>query len=179
MYICAAERIKSIHEGTNLSPFLLLKFMLKEKVTILLEEALKENESLFLVEFSISSDNKIRVILDGDAGVTLQDCMNVSRAIEHNLDREEEDFALEVMSAGATSPMVMPRQYRKNIGRELQVRTKEADFEGMLTDVTTDTITIAWKAREPKPVGKGKITVQKEQQIAISEIKEAKVVLKF
>lgn len=153
--------------------------MLKEKVTMLLEESLKENESLFLVEFSISSDNKISVILDGDAGVTLQDCMNVSRAIEHNLDREEEDFALEVMSAGATSPMVMPRQYRKNIGRELQVRTKEADFEGMLTDVTTDTITIVWKAREPKPVGKGKITVQKEQHIAISEIKEAKVVLKF
>ena len=153
--------------------------MLKEKVTTLLEAALEENKSLFLIEFSITSDNKIKVIIDGDTGVTLQDCMNVSRAIEHNLDREEEDFALEVMSAGATSPMVMPRQYKKNIGRELQVRTKEADFEGMLTYVTTDTITIVWKAREPKPVGKGKITVQKEQQIAISEIKEAKVVLKF
>ena len=179
MYICAAERIKSIHEGTNLSPFLLLKFMLKEKVTALLEEALKENESLFLIEFSITSDNKIRIIVDGDTGVTLQDCMNVSRAIEHNLDREEEDFSLEVMSAGAASPMIMARQYKKNIGRVLQVRANEEFFEGTLTAVSEDTITIEWTAREPKPIGKGKITIQKKQNIVFSDIKEAKVVLKF
>ncbi len=179
MYICTAERIKSIHEGTNLSPFLLLEFMLKEKVTTLLEAALEENKSLFLIEFSITSDNKIKVIIDGDTGVTLQDCMNVSRAIEHNLDREEEDFSLEVMSAGATSPMIMARQYKKNIGRELQIRTKEEYFEGALTAVGEDSITIEWTAREPKPVGKGKITVQKKQSIVISDIKEAKVLLKF
>jgi ribosome maturation factor RimP len=153
--------------------------MLREKVTALLEEALKEKESLFLIDFSIGEDNKINVVLDGDTGVTLQDCMDISRAIEHNLDREEEDFALEVASAGATAPMTIPRQYRKNVGRELKVKTKDANFEGILTAVTEEFITMEWKAREPKPVGKGKITIQKTQQIAISEIKEAKVILKF
>ena len=153
--------------------------MLKEKVTALLEEALKEDQSLFLLDFSVSADNKIKVILDGDNGVTLQDCMNVSRAIEHNLDREEEDFALEVASAGAASPLKLPRQYSKNIGRKLDVKTQEEEFEGKLTEASESDITLEWKVREPKPVGKGKITVQKKQTIAISDIKEAKVVLKF
>src|SRR5690606_30312790 len=76
--------------------YFLIETMLKEKVTALLEAALKENESLFLLDFSISPDHKIKIVLDGDQGVSLQDCMNVSRAIEHNLDREEEDFSLEV-----------------------------------------------------------------------------------
>ena len=58
-------------------------------------------------------------------GLPLKDCMKVSRAIEHNLDREEEDFSLEVASAGATSPLVLPRQYTKNIGRKLKVKPEE------------------------------------------------------
>ncbi len=153
--------------------------MLREKVTELLKEALEEKQSLFLIDFSIGDDNKIKVILDGDNGVTLQDCIDVSRAIEHNLDREEEDFSLEVASAGATSPMTIARQYKKNVGRTLQVKTIETTIEGILTAVAEEYITMEWKAREPKPVGKGKITVQKKQDIAISEIKEAKVILKF
>ncbi|MGY8916571.1 MAG: ribosome assembly cofactor RimP [Flavobacteriales bacterium] len=153
--------------------------MLKEKVTELLNQALEENQSLFLIDFKMSSDNKIKVTLDGDNGVTLKDCMAVSRAIEHNLDREEHDFALEVESAGATTPLVLPRQYKKNIGRILEVRLRDSNFEGKLTAATDDSITLEWKAREPKPVGKGKVTVQKKQEIAISDIQEAKVVLKF
>ena len=153
--------------------------MLKEKVKELLKQALEENPSLFLIDFKMSSDHKIKVTLDGDNGVTLKDCMAVSRTIEHNLDREEEDFSLEVESAGATTPLVLPRQYKKNIGRILEVRVQDSNFEGKLTVATEDSITLEWKAREPKPVGKGKVTVQKKQEIAISDIQEAKVVLKF
>lgn len=153
--------------------------MLKEKVTTLLEGALEENENIFLIDFSISSGNKINIILDGDNGVTLKECIAVSRAIEHNLDREEEDFSLEVASAGATSPLVMPRQYKKNIGRKLEVKTLDNTFEGALTATSETGITLEWKAREPKPIGKGKVTVQKKQEITFSDIKEAKVVLKF
>jgi len=153
--------------------------MLKDKVTELLNKALQENDSLFLIDFSITLDNKIKVVVDGDAGVTLKDCMAISRAIEHNLDREEEDFALEVASAGATSPLVLPRQYKKNLGKKLEVKTTGENIEGTLTEAAEDRIVLEWKAREPKPVGKGKITVQKRQEIAISDIKEAKVVLKF
>jgi len=153
--------------------------MFKDKVTELLNKALEENESLFLIDFTIDNGNKIRVILDGDEGVNLSDCMAVSRAIEHNLDREEEDFSLEVTSAGATSPLELPRQYKKNIGRKLEVKTLEETFEGNLTAATDESITLEWKAREPKPIGKGKHTVQKKEEIIFSDIKEAKVVLKF
>lgn len=153
--------------------------MFKDKIKALLNEALEENESLFLIDLSITPHNQIHIILDGDQGVALQDCMNISRAIEHNLDREEEDFSLEVASAGATSPLVLPRQYKKNVGRKIEVKTMEGSFEGNLTVATQDHITLEWKAREPKPVGKGKITVRKKQEIAISDIQEAKVVLKF
>ncbi|HKL89715.1 MAG TPA: ribosome assembly cofactor RimP [Allomuricauda sp.] len=153
--------------------------MLKDKVEQLLNKALEEYSSLFLVDFKVGGDNSIKVVLDGDEGVSLQDCMNVSRAIEHNLDREEEDFALEVTSAGAASPLRIPRQYNKNIGRKLQVRTSSEKLEGTLVATSTNSITLEWKAREPKPVGKGKVTVQKKQEIAFSDIQEAKVKLKF
>ena len=153
--------------------------MLKEKVKALLEEALKEDESLFLIDFSISPDNSIRIVLDGDKGISLKDCIRVSRAIEHDLDREEVDFSLEVSSAGATSPLIMDRQFAKNVGRKLKVVTSEESFEGNLTETRDDGIVLEWKAREPKPRGKGKVTVQKKKEIDFSDIKEAKVILKF
>lgn len=153
--------------------------MLKDKVKALLEKALENKKTLFLIDFSVGLDNKIKVVLDGDNGVNLEDCIEISRAIEHNLDREEEDFSLEVTSAGATSPLVLPRQYKKNLGRKIQVKTSTGEFEGNLTAASEEAITLEWKAREPKPIGKGKHTVQKKQEIAFSEVKEAKVVLKF
>jgi len=153
--------------------------MFKNQVEKLLNAALAEDENLFLIDFSITVDNTIKVILDGDHGVTLQDCMKISRAIEHNLDRDENDFSLEVASAGATAPMVVPRQYKKNVGRKLQVRTEEDTYEGSLSAISDEGITIEWKAREPKPIGKGKVTVQKVKEIGFAEIKEAKVKLKF
>lgn len=145
----------------------------------MLNKALEEHPALFLIDFTVGGDNAIKVVLDGDQGVSLQDCMDVSRAIEHNLDREEEDFALEVASAGATSPLKLPRQYMKNIGRKLKVRTNSEELEGTLVQADEHTITLEWKAREPKPVGKGKVTVQKNRDIPFSEIQEAKVILKF
>ncbi len=153
--------------------------MFKEKVKSLLDKALEEHPSLFLIDFTVGGDNTIRVVLDGDQGVDLKDCMNISRAIEHNLDREEEDFSLEVTSAGATSPLRLPRQYKKNIGRKIKVRTGAEELEGTLIQTSENSITLEWKAREPKPVGKGKVTVQKKQEIVFSDIQEAKVILKF
>ena len=162
-----------------MSPLLLLKVMLKEKVETLLNEALAQDESLFLIDFTMGADNSIHVVLDGDNGVSVQDCIKVSRAIEHNLDRDEVDFSLTVTSSGAASPMVDPRQYKKNIGRKVKVRTQEAVYEGNLAEANGQGIVLKWKAREPKPIGKGKTTVQKKKEILFSEIKEAKVILKY
>ena len=104
----------------------------KEKVSGLLEAGLLEKPSLFLVDLSISDSYKIMVTLEGDNGVTLQDCIDISRAIEHNLDREEQDFSLEVASAGVSTPLKLARQYQKNIGRTLKVKLTTETIEAKL-----------------------------------------------
>jgi len=151
----------------------------KEKVFQLLQTGLDEKPDLFLIDLSVNEANKILVTLDGDQGIQLQDCIDISRAIEHNLDREEQDFALEVASVGVGSPLKLVRQYMNNIGRTLIVKLATSTIEAELIAATESHITLAWEAREPKKIGKGKETVQKEQQIPYSEIKEAIVTVTF
>ncbi|CAL2104023.1 Ribosome maturation factor RimP [Tenacibaculum sp. 190130A14a] len=153
--------------------------MNQERVKELLQEALAENESLFLIDLQFLANSKIKVIVDGDAGVPLSECVRISRNIEHNLDREEEDFSLEVTTPDIAHPLMVRRQYKKNVSRILKVKTETEEFEGTLTEVTDSDITLHWKTREPKPIGKGKHTVEKEKTLAYDEIKEAKVKIIF
>lgn len=152
---------------------------MREKVAQLLQQALDKNPSLFLIDLNISETNQISVTIDGDHGVSVQDCINVSREIEHNIDREEHDFSLDVASAGATAPLEVTRQYIKNVGRKLHVRSKTDTIEGNLVAANEDAITLQWKAREPKPIGKGKATVEKEAIVSYTDIVEAKVMITF
>ncbi len=153
--------------------------MFKEKVADLLNQALEDKPKMFVISFTIDASNKIEVVVDDDEGVKVEDCIAISRAIEHNLDREEQDFSLQVMSAGITEGLVHVRQYAKNIGRTLKVVTEENKFEGELIATNDAGFTLQWKAREPKPVGKGKVTVVKTADIAFAEVKKANVVVKF
>ena len=154
--------------------------MFKKTVEDLLQNALNERQDLFLIDFSLSGDNAIKIVIDGDNGVLVEDCMFISRAIEHNIDRDEHDFSLEVLSSGAASPLTLPRQYHKHIGRNLEIKTLEGDnLEGELAVVNDEGVVLKWKTREPKPVGKGKVTVTKEANVAFNDIKEAKVKIKF
>ncbi len=163
-----------------MSPLFIQRMDFKSKVKGLLEEGLAEHPELFLIDFSISADYKISVVIDGDNGVVVQDCIEVSRSIEHNLDREEQDFSLEVASAGATAPLKFPRQYRKNLGRTLEVTTNDDNItEAKLIDANEDFITLEWKTREPKKIGKGKETVVKNAEIPYISIKKAVVVISF
>ena len=153
---------------------------LKEKVKQLIDKSLCDNESLFLIDFSVSNDNSIRVVIDGDKGVCIDDCINLSRAIEHNLDREEVDFSIEVASFGATEPFVVERQYRKNIGRDVEILTIDGKkHQGTLKSISEKEVVLEIETREPKPVGKGKINVKKECVFTIENIKETKVIIKF
>lgn len=151
----------------------------KDKVNGLLVEGLVEKPSVFLIDLTITDSFKIIVTLDGDNGVALQDCIDISRAIENNLDREEQDFSLEVASVGVGSPLKMIRQYKKNVGRTLIVKLATETIEAELVEANDNFIILSWKARESKKIGKGKETVQKTQQIPYSEIKEAIVTVTF
>ena len=151
----------------------------REKVLQLLSEGIQDKPSLFLIDLTITDAFKIIVTLDGDAGVQLQDCIDISRALENNLDREEQDFSLEVASVGVGSPLKLVRQYIKNIGRTLIVKLAAETIEAQLVGANDNFITLAWEAREPKKIGKGKETVQKRQEIPYSDIKESIVTVTF
>jgi len=153
--------------------------MERDIVKKLVDEAIAENQELFLIDLKISSDNKIIVIVDGDNGVTLKECIRISRHIEHNLDRDTTDFSLEVTTHGAAEPLVNKRQYKKNLGRTFQLRTETEEFEGKLVKADENEIIVEWKTREPKPIGKGKVTVTKTVTLPYSDIKQAKVKIKF
>jgi ribosome maturation factor RimP len=148
-------------------------------VTKLVDEAILENESLFLIELSFLAGNKIKIIVDGDEGVSIKECIRISRHVEHNLDREEEDFGLEVTSPDISHPLRVRRQYLKNMNRILKVKTEDQELEGTLVSANDKEISLRWKTREPKPIGKGKVTVEKNASIAFSSIKEAKVKIIF
>ena len=134
----------------------------KEKVEQLLKESLLEKPEIFLVDLTITDSFKIIISLDGDNGVNLQDCIDISRAVENNIDREEQDFSLEVASVGVGSPLKFKRQYFKNVGRMLIVKLESDKIEAQLVDANEEIITLEWQAREPKKIGKGKETVQKK-----------------
>ncbi len=151
----------------------------KEKVNTVLAEALSQKPSLFLIDLTITDAFKVIVTLDGDQGVVLQDCIDISRAVESNLDREEQDYSLEVASAGVSSPLKNIRQYRKNIGRTLKVKTATEIIEAELVDANDDFVILSWEAREPKKIGKGKETVQKRLELPYVDIKEAIVTITF
>lgn len=169
-------------KGTKSPLFLyfILRFKMNQtKVLDLVNEALALNKSLYLIDLSISTTNKIQVTVDGDDGVPLSECIRISRNVEHNFDREEEDFSLEVSTPDIAHPLKVKRQYIKNINRILKIKTSEQEFEGTLVEADEDKIVLNWKAREPKPIGKGKVTVNKAAIISYKDIKEAKVKIVF
>jgi ribosome maturation factor RimP len=135
---------------------------------------------VYVTGIKVSADNHISVLIDGDRGVSIKDCVDLSRAIEGQLDREKEDFALDVSSHGASSPLLLPRQYTKHVGRDLEIKLIDGTKTGgCLTAFDGNTLVLEQTVRENKPVGKGKMTVVKQQQITIDKIKEAKVKLKY
>ncbi|KFE98689.1 hypothetical protein IX39_14795 [Chryseobacterium formosense] len=152
----------------------------RKNIETLLNDFLETRKDLFLIDLKISAGDDITVILDGDNGVSVQDCLDASRAIEFNMDREEHDFSLQVMSAGLSEPLSIPRQFQKNIGREIEVLLNDSTkIEGELAKVDDEKVTLVLRYRKPKEVGKGKVDVEEEKEIPYSEIKKALVVLKF
>ena len=152
----------------------------RAKVEQLVHEFLETRKDLYLVDLKISAGDDITVILDGDEGLSLQDCLDASRAIEFNLDREEHDFALQVMSPGLSEPLKLPRQFKKNMGREIEVLlNSDEKIQGEVVAVDDEKVTVVLKYRRPKLIGKGKEDVVENKEIPYTEIKKALVVIKF
>lgn len=160
-----------------------LEMIDKNKVRELAEERIAERDNLlYIVDITINGGNQILVELDREEGaVSIEDCISVSRNIEHNLDREVEDFSLEVSSAGITKPFRAIQQYRKNIGKDVKVITIEhgKSVEGKLVKVDDDGFTIEKSEKKRVEGKKKKELVVEELPFKYDEIKETKLIISF
>lgn len=150
------------------------KSSLEEKIQDLLEEKLQEEEfaDCYIVDIE-HHGNRLEVYLDSDSGITFQTCRRISRYLESYLDEEGwlgEKYTLEVSSPGLSRPLKLRRQYIKNIGRKVEVKTHEGEkYEGTLQTVTEDKITLFYKERVK--VGKRKQVQEVERELPFEEIK--------
>ena len=154
----------------------------KKRVKELIEDRIAElNSGLFVVDLSISPTNIISVELDKMGGnVSINDCMSVSRNVEHNLNREEEDFEILVSSAGLDKPFRVLDQYKKNIGRPVKVVLKEGPkVEGVLIEADAEKIILEQERLEKIDGKKKKEKITECLTFQMSEIKETKVVVLF
>lgn len=139
-----------------------IESLVKEKI---------ENTDKFIVDIKISTSNKISVFLDSDTKLTIDDCVQVSRFIESNLDREEQDFELQVSSPGITEAFKLNRQYKKNIGREINLTLVDGSvFKGVLLKLCDKSIILQKNIKNK---------TSKEIEFLFIDIKQAKPVISF
>lgn len=150
-----------------------------DRIQKIAEEKLAESTN-FIVEIAVKSGNKIIVLLDNDNGVSISDCVAMSRHIESSLDREAEDFELNVMSPGLSEPFKILRQYQKNIGKQVDIVTKEGKkLSGKLLDANSLGITLESKSKERIEGKKGKQLIINNINLTFNQIKETKIVISF
>jgi ribosome maturation factor RimP len=138
----------------------------------LVEEKLEGTE-MFIVDLTVSSSNRIVIELDGMQGVTVDDCVGVSRHVESNLDREQEDFELQVSSAGIDKPLRDRRQYVKNVGRQVRLLKQDGvEIKGELVKAGDD-VTLKL------PASKKKKLPERDETVSWADIKETKIIISF
>jgi len=140
-----------------------------------------EETELFLVDLRIAPDNGIFVEIDDRVGsVSISDCMKVSRAVEHNLDREETDFKLDVTSPGLDKAFKVHEQYVKNVGRNVNVKLINGKpIEGLLKAVDEEKITVMTREKRRIEGRKSKEWVEEDHLLTFENIRETKIVISF
>ncbi len=148
--------------------------VLKENVRKIIEEKVRDS-NIFLTGLVVQPGNRIMVFIDGDKAVTIDDCQELSRYIESQLDRNTEDYELTVSSAGTDRPLVMARQYPKHIGRDLNVVTFSGqELTGKLADADHERIYLEQEIKISKKESEKRIVV-----LDLNEIKSAKVGIRY
>jgi ribosome maturation factor RimP len=146
----------------------------KKTVEEIIEEILAGTDK-FLMEVVVQPTNRIFVYLDSDTSITIKDCQEISRIIESRLDRDNENYDLTVSSYGIDSPLKLLRQYRKNIGKEINLFTNEGKtINGILVKVDEDSLELE------HPVKNQKKEIKRDNtHLPLSEIKTAKLIVRF
>jgi len=151
----------------------------KEQIEQLITPKINE-EDIFLVEVAVSSSNQISVFIDGDKGVTIDQCIALSRFIEQSFNRDEEDYELDVSSAGLDLPLKVQRQYIKNIGRSVDiVLTGGQKFSGKLISANDEGIELEVEKNMLLEGKKKKQLVTEVLPLKYTDIKSTKIVVSF
>lgn len=156
--------------------------MIEQKIPELLEEKFQEPgfTDFFLVELKVGINNKVEVFVDSDSSVTFEKCQKISRFLEAYIDEEGwlgEKYTLEVSSPGITRPLKFVRQYVKNIGRKVEVKTGEGKLTGKLIAANDDGIVL--ESDERVKVGKKKIKQKVQTEIPMAQIEKTVVKISF
>lgn len=168
-------------EGTRVPSFYKInQILIKESyIRGLVEEKIQEMD-YFIVSVNVSSSNHIRVEIDGDKGVNIKDCVEISRHIESSLDREAEDFELVVSSAGMDQPFKILRQYQRYMGREVEVKMKGGEkLKGKLVSANEEKVALEITEKKKIEGKKKKELVTSEREISMDQVNETKVVISF
>lgn len=145
----------------------------------LIDEKLQE-KNFFVVHLDVKPGNNIQLEIDGPEGFTIKDCVDFSRQIEHNLDREAEDFELHVSSPGLDKPFRVFEQYQKYKGKEVRVVQNNGEVvEGVLEVVNENEIQITYSFKQKIEGKKKKETIVKEEIISFTNIKETTIIISF
>ncbi|MBQ7967494.1 MAG: ribosome assembly cofactor RimP [Bacteroidaceae bacterium] len=151
----------------------------KAKVTEIVNEWLAEKEC-FLVDVSVSADNCVSVEIDHADGVWIEDCVLLSRHIEANLDRDVEDYELEVGSAGIGQPFKVLRQYINHIGKEVEVLAKDGKkYRGIMARADEAEFAVTIQVKEKPEGAKRPVLVDKEYAWRYEDVKYTKYLIKF
>jgi ribosome maturation factor RimP len=151
----------------------------KEIIRQAVEDFTKETE-IFLVSVEVKPGNIIVVEIDSDGSVSIDDCIALNKFIESKLNRDIEDYELEVGSAGISQPFRILRQYQKKIGNEVEVLTKAGQkLQGVLQGANEQNIVLTTE-KQVKPEGaKRKVTVKENLTFTHDEIKYTKYLIRF
>jgi len=144
----------------------------KQKIEQLVKESI-EGTGLFIVAVKVSSSNRITVLADRNEGITIDECASIHRAVENGLDRDTEDFELQVSSPGLDSPFCVTEQYFKNQGRRVEV----IDSEGVKYTGTLKNVTSGGFELETEVKVKGKTKELKEISFNLEQVKSTRVIL--
>lgn len=148
----------------------------KKEIEDLCKSTLTETQ--FLVEIKISNNNDIFVTIDDFNGLEIEECRRISRFIEENLDRDKEDFSIEISSPGLTNPFKVPEQYQKSLNKEVEVILKTGEkITGTLTTIRDDEIIISY-SYFAKMANK-KQQISEISKIKFKDIKSTKSVISF
>lgn len=151
----------------------------RQALTEFIESRL-EGTDMFLVEVKVTPSNEITVEIDSDTRVDIDECVALTRAIEEAFDREEEDYELEVGSAGLTSPLKKVRQYAKYVGQEVEVLAADGKkYKGMLRNVDPYAFTIVSSEKVKEEGSKRPVVRDVERTFAYGDVKYTKYLLQF